>query len=78
MKARSETSIGYEAFSVLPGIQGQLCPDLLTEEEAICFLRIVVTRKVFIIQRIRICQNFHSYQANLVRLGCVVKKEYKA
>ena len=42
MKTRSETSIGYEAFSVLPGGQGQLCPDLLTEEEAICLLRLDV------------------------------------
>ena len=42
MKARSEASIGYEVFSVLPGSQGQLCPDLLTEEETIRFLRLDV------------------------------------
>jgi len=42
MKARPETSIGYEVFSVLPGGQGQLCPDLLTEKEAICLLRLDV------------------------------------
>ena len=41
MKTGLETSIGYKVFSVLPGNQeGQLCPDLLTEEEAIRFLRL--------------------------------------
>jgi hypothetical protein len=42
MRTRSETSAGHDAFSVFPGGQGQLCPDLLTEEETVRFLRLDV------------------------------------
>ena len=42
IRKRSETSQCHGAFSVLPGGQGQLCPDLLTEEETIRFLRLDV------------------------------------
>jgi len=42
MRKRSETSAGQGTFSVLPGDQGQLCPDLLTEQETIRFLRLDV------------------------------------
>jgi len=42
LKKRSEILIGYDAFSILPGSQGQLSPDLLTEEEAIRLLRLDV------------------------------------
>jgi len=42
VKTHSEILTGYESFSILPGGQGELCPDLLTEKEAIRLLRLDV------------------------------------
>ena len=42
MKTQLETSTDQGGFSVFPGNQGQLCPDLLTEQETIRFLRLDV------------------------------------